>query len=487
MKAYQFKITINGSKPPIWRRCIVPAGISFYKLAEVFNDVMGWTGYHLFEFAFDRYTTIITVNTSEYEDFNFDCDYLEAADTCIDDIIDTGDRFTYIYDMGDYWRHKVVVEKIIDDYEYDYPMVIKYKGDCPFEDCGGIDGYYDLLKILDDTTHPDYEMYKNWLEESVYNNYEYDIDTVNAEFECNFDAEDDFDFEAELKNIGSRESKDDIEVLGGIEAGSNEELFDFLDTIGVSHEGDGFEIFKNVVEKLKELDGSMDEETRLAKYCLDSADMLYGIVTTNILLKMYNSACSSVEGLEPIDILKLKELIKKVPKEFFNFEYIDNMYVTYDLIAEEEGEEDQYQYLLLLQGNIDYYIPSYEEMVDISTKGGLPNEPMLKRFKMFLANKMNVRTEIIDECARYIQTIICDYCEMDEILEFLEMNNIVPKNKNQEKELNAILDDLWQDSRMKIYRGFKPNELSSKKSDADSTGPDNIIDFSNIKNRKKDN
>ena len=382
--------------------------------------------------------------------------------------------------MGDYWEHKVVVEKIIEDYEYDYPMVVKYKGDCPYEDCGGIEAYYELLEILKNPSHPEYEAYKSWIDESVFNDYEYDIDTVNIEFEFNFDPESDWSIEEEFEGIGKDWPADDLD------ASQDPDFLDFLNTIGVAPSANGFEMVKNVVERLKELNSSMDEETRLMKYCLDAADVFYGVVPTNILLKMYNSACASVEGLEPVDILKLKELIKKVPKELFNFEYIDNMYVSTHLIEkDEQGDKYQYQYLLLLQGNIDYYIPTYKEIVDIATKGGLPDEPMLKRFKMFLANKMNVRAEIIDECARYIQEIICDYCEMDEILEFLEMNDIVPKNKSQEKELHAMLDDLWQDTRMMVYRGFKPNEISLKKNNTEGIGSeDNIIDINYLKNKK---
>ena len=46
MKAYQMKIAIKNSHPPIWRRFIVPAGLSFSQLSIVLNGVMGWCGYH---------------------------------------------------------------------------------------------------------------------------------------------------------------------------------------------------------------------------------------------------------------------------------------------------------------------------------------------------------------------------------------------------------------------------------------------------------
>ncbi|MDO4677688.1 MAG: plasmid pRiA4b ORF-3 family protein, partial [Eubacteriales bacterium] len=50
MKAYQLKIQIKNSHPPIWRRLIVPAGLSFSQLAVILNEAMGWCGYHLFCF-----------------------------------------------------------------------------------------------------------------------------------------------------------------------------------------------------------------------------------------------------------------------------------------------------------------------------------------------------------------------------------------------------------------------------------------------------
>ena len=42
MKAYQLKVQIKESHPPIWRRVIVPAGLSFSQLSVLLNEVMGW-------------------------------------------------------------------------------------------------------------------------------------------------------------------------------------------------------------------------------------------------------------------------------------------------------------------------------------------------------------------------------------------------------------------------------------------------------------
>lgn len=52
MGAYQLKITIKGSKPPIWRRVMVPDQITFGDLHEIIQTVFCWRDYHIHEFEF---------------------------------------------------------------------------------------------------------------------------------------------------------------------------------------------------------------------------------------------------------------------------------------------------------------------------------------------------------------------------------------------------------------------------------------------------
>lgn len=40
MKAYQMKIMIKNSHPPIWRRFIVSAGLTFSQFGFILNEVM---------------------------------------------------------------------------------------------------------------------------------------------------------------------------------------------------------------------------------------------------------------------------------------------------------------------------------------------------------------------------------------------------------------------------------------------------------------
>lgn len=178
MKAYQLKIQIKNSHPPIWRRVIVPAGLSFSQLSIILNEVMGWCGYHLSAFEFYHLKIRIEDMVEEYDDWGFgEYDMIEASETMIDAYLDSEEWFTYQYDFGDDWQHRVTIEKVLEDYDANYAQVLKYKGDTPYEDCGGIWRYYELLEILKDPQHPEYEDLKAWTDGHF--TMEYDLTEVN--------------------------------------------------------------------------------------------------------------------------------------------------------------------------------------------------------------------------------------------------------------------------------------------------------------------
>ncbi len=56
-KAYQFKITLKGIKPPIWRRIQVPETYTFWDLHVAIQDAMGWEDYHLHKFEMRHSST----------------------------------------------------------------------------------------------------------------------------------------------------------------------------------------------------------------------------------------------------------------------------------------------------------------------------------------------------------------------------------------------------------------------------------------------
>ena len=70
----------------------------------------------------------------------------------------------YEYDFGDGWEHQVVVEKVLPpDSQKTYARCLDGKNNSPPEDCGGIFGYYDLLKAISNPKHPEHQQLLEWL------------------------------------------------------------------------------------------------------------------------------------------------------------------------------------------------------------------------------------------------------------------------------------------------------------------------------------
>jgi hypothetical protein len=179
-EAYQFKITLKNSKPPIWRRVLVPTDITFTEFHNIIQDVMGWGDCHLWEFHIADYR--IGKISDENDSFGWDeDDDKEDSDTKTISEFINGEKkkIKYWYDFGDDWWHDVVFEKtleVADDSQL--PFCVKGALNCPPEDCGGIWGYYQILAILSNPAHEEYEEMLEWIGED-FNPEEFDIDEIN--------------------------------------------------------------------------------------------------------------------------------------------------------------------------------------------------------------------------------------------------------------------------------------------------------------------
>src|SRR6202034_4145249 len=47
---YRIKVTLLGTRPPIWRRLLVPADLTLEQLHDVLQLAMGWEDWHLHVF-----------------------------------------------------------------------------------------------------------------------------------------------------------------------------------------------------------------------------------------------------------------------------------------------------------------------------------------------------------------------------------------------------------------------------------------------------
>ena len=173
---YQIKVTLRGTRPPIWRRFVVRKNISLRNLNEILQIVMGWTGSHLHCFR---------VGNSYYGTPGDECgmEFHNDKNVTLDKVLMVPkDRMMYEYDFGDSWEHDVVLEKILlKDHKKIYPYVVKGKGACPPEDVGGVCGYYGFLEAISDPEHPEHDEMVEWHGDK-FDPEEFDVEEANAYF-----------------------------------------------------------------------------------------------------------------------------------------------------------------------------------------------------------------------------------------------------------------------------------------------------------------
>lgn len=184
---YQFKIRLKGiSRPPVWRRVVVPANFTFLRFHRVIQTLFGWEDYHLFEFRDREYLGHLRITEPQDADdfYFFGVEALDASKTRLSFVFADGTRhFLYVYDFGDHWVHDITLEAVSDTNQK-RACCLSGKGSCPPEDCGGPWGYESMKDIFRTTPESvEADEYRKWLGLSGNESWDagtFDIDGVNA-------------------------------------------------------------------------------------------------------------------------------------------------------------------------------------------------------------------------------------------------------------------------------------------------------------------
>lgn len=180
---YQMKVSLKNSKPPIWRRVLVPAGMELEALHQVIQVAFGWENSHLHQFVNDR---ICYLPGSEDEGFLGMSTKDSAGVRLLDLLRKEKDKMVYEYDFGDSWEHDVLLEKVLPaDSEQPLPACVKGKRACPPDDCGGIFGYTQMLETLAGPDSDEKADLLDWLGGPM-DPEAFDLDEVNAQLQAWF-------------------------------------------------------------------------------------------------------------------------------------------------------------------------------------------------------------------------------------------------------------------------------------------------------------
>lgn len=150
LRYFQLKVTLQGTKPPIWRRVLVPIAMKLSDLHLVIQGAMGWQNYHMHSFAIRG------------QEFGGPSEWMDEVEDerkfRLDQLVQPGESFRYVYDFGDDWVHAIKVEKAFSTLpEGPIPRCIGGKRAAPPEDCGGPWGFADWLAAFQDSDDPDHE------------------------------------------------------------------------------------------------------------------------------------------------------------------------------------------------------------------------------------------------------------------------------------------------------------------------------------------
>lgn len=207
MKSYIIRIELQDSEPLIWRKVILPAGVTFNSLHDVIQQVTNFQGgypsegYHLYEFVLEEENIRVTNDEEAYgehqyfkknrkefmkrleemepEYADFERAYQGRLETAvrnptrikIDEFLEKYKELVYHYDFGDGWEFIIKLEEVVEDYYFGFPTLLDGAETAPPEDVGGLPGFYEFLEAYRDEKHPEHQEMKAWAESLWFKEY----------------------------------------------------------------------------------------------------------------------------------------------------------------------------------------------------------------------------------------------------------------------------------------------------------------------------
>ncbi len=167
---FTLELELLGAPLPIKRTLKIPSNMNLGYVQEVLMLAMGWEGYHLKEIRAGGITYFTRYAGGEAPEPTEGFPQRDAFQYIIGDLLKLhGDSFTFVYDMGDYWVHRVTLIEVLPcqtwDQGGDYAgaEMIDGQNACPPEDVGGTEGYASMLKSLANPEDEEREDYIHWL------------------------------------------------------------------------------------------------------------------------------------------------------------------------------------------------------------------------------------------------------------------------------------------------------------------------------------
>jgi hypothetical protein len=172
------RIELLDIDPLIWRRVRVARGVTLKQLHEILQTVLGWEDSHLHEFRAGE--LILGMQDVDRDDERENLQ--DEDDWSLSDLLNRGaSEFEYVYDFGDDWVHRVVLEPTTRSrVPGPTPLCLAGENACPPEDVGGPHRYAVFLEAIADPAHEEHESLLQWIG-GVWDPKGFDLNRVNRD------------------------------------------------------------------------------------------------------------------------------------------------------------------------------------------------------------------------------------------------------------------------------------------------------------------
>ena len=144
----------------MWRSVDVPLSSTLLALHNVIQVAFGWTNSHLFAFEVaDRIYAEPLLDDDAFGQRVYRADGIRMKSLVERQV----ERFVYVYDFGDDWRHAISIEACRDgEADVDYPAFVDGERCGPPEDVGGVGGFTEFLEAVLDPLHEEHGETVTW-------------------------------------------------------------------------------------------------------------------------------------------------------------------------------------------------------------------------------------------------------------------------------------------------------------------------------------
>jgi hypothetical protein len=176
VKIYQFKIRLLETEPEVWRRVEIPGDFTVAQFQKAVMMSIGWIPGHWSVFTgpdgesiedpAEKHSGLKTGKKGKSQE-------KDATKIRVCELYDMEKKMSMLRVGAECWLHEIELEGIKDlAGRKHYPKCTDGENACPPEECGGSEGYVELMKALADPKHADHEEMKEWLVSQGYEKFD---------------------------------------------------------------------------------------------------------------------------------------------------------------------------------------------------------------------------------------------------------------------------------------------------------------------------